>query len=89
MTASRFDVRLTASYLNCPRCGLSIEVRSPLLAIRHCPRCIGRSRTVVELFGSGLPVDALYAENSRPAVASRRRAARSQRSAPLERMSSR
>lgn len=65
-TGSRSDTRPTAPYLNCPRCGLSIEVRSRWLAIRHCPRCVARTRTVVELFSSGLPADALYATGSLP-----------------------
>jgi hypothetical protein len=44
-----------ASYLNCPRCGLSIALRSRWLAMAHCPRCVARSRTIVELFSSRAP----------------------------------
>ncbi|MGO9751295.1 MAG: hypothetical protein ACLP8S_02010 [Solirubrobacteraceae bacterium] len=66
LTGSRSDARLVASYLNCPRCGLGIEVRARWLTIRHCPRCVARSQTVVALFGSGLPADAFYAADSRP-----------------------
>ncbi len=54
------------SYLNCPRCRLSIEVRSRWLAIVHCPRCVARSRTLVELFHSQLSAEALYAGDSLP-----------------------
>ncbi len=56
----------TTPYLNCPRCGLSIAVRSRWLAIRHCPRCVARSRTIVELFGSRLPARVLYGESWLP-----------------------
>ena len=55
-------------HLNCPRCGLSIEVRPYRAAIRHCPRCVARTRLVVELFSSTLPADVLYDENSLPRV---------------------
>jgi hypothetical protein len=55
-----------AVYLNCPRCGLSIEMRSRWLAIRHCPRCVTRAHTAVELFSSGLPSSVLYASDSLP-----------------------
>jgi hypothetical protein len=64
-TDSIIDARPAPPYLNCPRCGLSIALRSRLV-IRHCPRCLGRTRTVVELFSSQLPTDVLYANNSRP-----------------------
>jgi hypothetical protein len=73
-TGSRSDARPSAPYLNCPRCGLSIEVRSRWLAIRHCPRCVARTRTVVELFSSGLPADALYAFDSLPQASAEGRA---------------
>jgi len=65
-TGSRSDVRAGTPYLNCPRCGLRIEVRSRWLAIRHCPRCVARARTVVELFSSRLAADAPYATGSLP-----------------------
>jgi hypothetical protein len=64
MTAS-MDGR---SHLNCPRCGLSIEVRPNRAAITHCPRCVGRSRVAVELFSSSLPTDLLYREGSSPSA---------------------
>ncbi len=53
-------------YLNCPRCGLSIALRVRWLAIKHCPRCVARSRTIVELFSSQLPAPVLYGENWLP-----------------------
>lgn len=37
-------------------------------AIRHCPRCVGRSRIIVELFSSTLPADVLYDESTLPGV---------------------
>ena len=54
------------SFLNCPRCGLTIKPRAPWLAIRFCPRCLARSQSVVELFSSALPAEALYGEGSAP-----------------------
>ena len=59
-------MRQVGSYLNCPRCGLSIGIRSPWLTITHCPRCLARARALVEMFSSGLPSDALYANGSVP-----------------------
>jgi hypothetical protein len=35
-------------------------------AIRHSPRCVARSRVIVELFGSTLPADVLHDESSLP-----------------------
>ncbi len=61
-------MRNAGSYLNCPRCGLSIGIRSPWLAITHCPRCIARARTAVELFGSEMPASVLYANGSLPSA---------------------
>jgi hypothetical protein len=63
------DLAPAAPYLNCPRCGLSLAVRSRWLAITHCPRCVARARTIVELFRSRLPASALYAESWRPRAA--------------------
>jgi hypothetical protein len=60
------DARTVAPYLNCPRCGLSIRPRTAWLAISHCPRCIARSRTLVELFRSRLPAEVLYASHLLP-----------------------
>jgi hypothetical protein len=54
------------SLLNCPRCGLTIKVRAPWLAIRFCPRCLARTQTVVELSSSPVPQGALYADGSAP-----------------------
>jgi hypothetical protein len=59
-------VRPAPPFLNCPRCGLSISLRSRSLASAHCPRCLGRNGAIVELFGSRLPAGALYADNSLP-----------------------
>jgi hypothetical protein len=39
----------TVSTLACPRCGLRVTPRTPLLMIEYCPRCIGRARTAVKL----------------------------------------
>jgi hypothetical protein len=60
------DLAAATPYLNCPRCGLSIALRSRWLAITHCPRCVARSHTIVELFSSRLPAPVLYVENWLP-----------------------
>jgi hypothetical protein len=61
------DVQSGGSYLVCPRCRLTITPRVVWLAVTHCPRCLARSRTIVEMFSSQLPADVLYAEGSQPA----------------------
>lgn len=66
------DARRAALYLSCPRCGLSLEVRSRWLTIRHCPRCVARSRTVVELLSSAVPADVVHASDLPPAHAETR-----------------
>jgi hypothetical protein len=45
----------SASFLKCPRCGLSVTPRASWLTIEHCPRCIARDRTPVKLIRSPLP----------------------------------
>jgi hypothetical protein len=34
--------------LRCPRCGLSLAIRSPTIAPSYCPRCLVRRRAAVE-----------------------------------------
>jgi hypothetical protein len=67
-TSTQVDASVHCGHLNCPRCGLSIEVRPSRAAIRHCPRCVARGRVVVELFSSALPANVLYEEDSLPRV---------------------
>jgi hypothetical protein len=56
------------SFLNCPRCGLSIRSKARGSRIEHCPRCMGRASIQVELFSSPLPPAELYREGSAPHV---------------------
>jgi hypothetical protein len=49
------------TYLNCPRCGLTVRPRPASLVIEHCPRCIARRRTAVRLVASTQPADKPYA----------------------------
>lgn len=56
----------STTYLNCPRCGLSIARSSQRRAITHWLRCARRSRTVVELFRSRLSADLVYADSALP-----------------------
>lgn len=37
------------SHVHCPRCGLTIATQALGLVACHCPRCIVRSRALVEL----------------------------------------
>ena len=55
-------------FLNCPRCGLSIQVRAQWLVVEHCPRCLARARIAVILFSSPLSAEGLYAEGSAPSA---------------------
>jgi hypothetical protein len=59
-------MRDVGSYLNCPRCGLSIWTRLSWLAMTHCPRCIARAHTAVELFSSDVSANIVYASGSLP-----------------------
>src|SRR5438067_8119130 len=37
------------SYLNCPKCGLTVALRGLEAPIEHCPRCVARHRTTVRM----------------------------------------
>jgi len=54
------------SFLNCPRCGLSIRPKARGSTIEHCPRCLARASIQVKLFSSPLPPTELYREGSAP-----------------------
>ena len=56
----------SASFLNCPRCGLSLRPRASWLTIEHCPRCIARDRTAVKLFSYPLPAIEHYGQGFAP-----------------------
>lgn len=43
------------TYLNCPRCSLTIRVRADYLAPRSCPRCIARARLAIPMYGTPHP----------------------------------
>jgi hypothetical protein len=43
------------SYLNCPRCKLSIRRSRLRVDIVHCPRCIARVRMAVPLYEAPQP----------------------------------
>ena len=62
------DPTFLGGHLNCPRCGLSIPMRPHRAAIRHCPRCVARSRVIVELFCSTSPAGVLDDGVSLPIV---------------------
>ncbi len=37
------------SYMNCPRCGLSIRIRATVLSPDCCPRCVVRAGAVIPM----------------------------------------
>ena len=51
-------------YLNCPRCGLGIVQTARSRPLVHCPRCLGRARTRVELYASTMRAERLYADGA-------------------------
>lgn len=58
----------SSSFLNCPRCGLSIGPKASSLTVEHCPRCFARARISVNLFSSALPAAELYPEGAVPSA---------------------
>jgi hypothetical protein len=60
-----------SSFMDCPRCGLSIRPKASWLTVEYCPRCIARARTPVKLFSSTLPAAELYPESSVPTAGER------------------
>ena len=57
----------SVQHLNCPRCGLTIRPRAEWLAVEHCPRCLARRRTAVNMFASTVLADEPYGERATPA----------------------
>ena len=43
------------SYLNCPRCGLSVEAHAGQAVEVSCPRCRGRANVVVPMYETDRP----------------------------------
>ena len=37
------------SYMNCPRCGMSVRLQAPFLLPDRCPRCAARSGVSVQM----------------------------------------
>jgi hypothetical protein len=33
----------------CPRCGITVHVRSPALAVRYCPHCVARAHVATPM----------------------------------------
>jgi uncharacterized Zn finger protein (UPF0148 family) len=46
---------MTMSYLNCPRCGLSVETHAGEVPDTSCPRCRGRANLVVPMYETDRP----------------------------------
>jgi hypothetical protein len=51
-------------YQHCPRCRLAIRCRASFLALKHCPRCLGRAGIVTAMFTSPLNARELRAADS-------------------------
>lgn len=45
----------TTSYLNCPRCGLSVEIQAGQAVDVSCPRCRGRAHVLVPMYETDRP----------------------------------
>jgi len=58
------------SFLNCPRCGLSIRPKA--WSFEHCPRCLGNRGIAVWMFRSPLPTAELYSDDRAPKSPERR-----------------
>lgn len=43
------------SYLNCPRCRLSIRIRASYLVMRNCPRCLAHAGLPTPMYVSPSP----------------------------------
>ena len=68
-------VRAERSFLNCPRCGLSIRPKMSSWSPEHCPRCPGNGGIAVWMFRSRLPTAELYSDDDRaPQFPERRQA---------------
>lgn len=37
------------SSVSCPSCGLTLAIRARWRPVRHCPRCLARTRSLVEM----------------------------------------
>ncbi len=55
---------MTTSYLNCPRCGLSVETHTGEVPEVSCPRCRGQANLIVPMYETDRP---------RPPLAARER----------------
>ncbi len=44
-----------SSYMNCPRCGLTIGLRAPFLTLERCPRCLARAGAAIPMYISDQP----------------------------------
>ncbi len=56
------------TYMNCPRCGLTVQARAHYLIVDRCPRCLARRRKLVQME----PVEATQ-DPPRPAAEARTR----------------
>jgi len=50
-----FRNELRCPTMNCPRCGLTIGLRAPFLALEHCPRCLARAGAAIPMYLSEQP----------------------------------
>ncbi len=60
----RLSARVADTDLHCPPCRLAITRTARSRPLVHCPRCLGRGRTRVELFASTLRAQQLYADGA-------------------------
>jgi Zn-finger nucleic acid-binding protein len=57
------------SYLNCPRCGLSVQAHPAHVAGETCPRCRGRAGALVPMYETDRPRPPVAAGDREPQAA--------------------
>lgn len=60
---------MTTSYLNCPRCGLSVEIHGDEAPDAGCPRCHGRWNVRVPMYETDRPRPPVEAREPAPQAA--------------------
>jgi uncharacterized Zn finger protein (UPF0148 family) len=60
---------MTTTYLNCPRCGLSVENKAGEVPEVSCPRCRGQAHLIVPMYETDRPRPPVHAPEPMPNAA--------------------
>jgi hypothetical protein len=60
---------MSMSYLNCPRCGLSVQARPGQVIDETCPRCRGRAGIIVPMYETDRPRPPVVSADREPQAA--------------------